>query len=439
VRSFCPRAGVASVMQRANAVLLSLVIVFCAGSIVVPSLTLAAGVAALLGGAVGLTLVRGAPRVIAFVLTAAGVAALSIALANGLAPTLPEALAVNQDLVGMLAGVSFLRLLPLAREATRTRLSGRAAVTRTALVVHTLGAVINISAVALVGDRLARSAPLRMADGMLLTRAYATGAFWSPFWVAAAAAISFAPGADARITIGLGLLVAIAVLLLSMLDVYRALGPDLAGYDGYALTWALLRIPLTLVGFVLAMHLWLPQVPIPRIVLLGSVLVTVAGVLVAFGRSGLALVARHATSGLSDLRSETTLFVAAGVLTVGLRSLLPLLDVGLPFDGYTVWIAWLSIIAMALLAVVGIHPIVSMALVAVAVLPLEPNPSIFVLAATIGWGTAAAIGPTSGILMHVSARFDLDALRIALRNAPFSVITVLVALPVLLLADAIVG
>jgi hypothetical protein len=426
-------------MQRANAVLLSLVMLFCAASIVVPSLTLVAGVFALLGGAVGLTLVRGAPRVIAFVLTAAGIAAVIVAGINGLVPSLAAALAVNQDLVGMLAAVSFLRLLPLGREAPRSRLSGRAAVTRTALVVHALGAVINISAVAMVGDRLARSAPLRMADGMLLTRAYASGAFWSPFWVAAAAAISFAPGADARITIGLGLIVAVVVLLLSMFDIYRALGPDLANYDGYALTWALLRIPLVLVAFVLAMHLVLPDVPIPRVVLVGSLLVTIVGVVVSFGRPGFALIARHATEGLSGLRSETTLFVAAGVLTVGLQSVLPLLDVGLPFDGYGVWVAWGSTIVIVVLAVVGIHPIVGLALVAVAVQPLDPDPTLFVLSATIGWGTAAAVGPTSGILMHVSARFGLDGLKLALRNSTFFVVSIVVALPVLFLTAALVG
>jgi hypothetical protein len=426
------------VREQANAVLLSLVIVFCAGSIAVPSLTLGAGVCAVLSGAVGLTLVRGAVRVIAILLAAVGIAGLVVASVNGLAPSASDALRVNQDLVGMLAAVSFLRLLPLGREAARSRLSGRAAVTRTALVVHSLGAVINISAVAMVGDRLARATPLRMADGMLLTRAYATGAFWSPFWVAAAAAISFAPGADARVTIGLGLIVAVAVLLLSMVDIYRALGPDLPAYDGYALTWALLRIPLTLVAFVLAMHLWLPAVPIPRVVLVGSLLVTVVGVFVSFGRSGAALLVGHATRGLSSLRSETTLFVAAGVLTVGLQSLLPLLDVGLPFAGYTVWIAWASILVIVVLAVVGIHPIVSLALVAVAVQPLEPDPTLFVLAATIGWGTAAAVGPTSGILMHVSARFGLDGLTLAWRNAPFFFVSVAVALPVLFLADAIV-
>jgi hypothetical protein len=329
--------------------------------------------------------------------------------------------------------------LPLGREASRSHLTGRAAVTRTALVVHSLGAVINISAVAMVGDRLARAQPLRMADGMLLTRAYATGAFWSPFWVAAAAALSFAPGADARITIGLGLIVAVGVLLLSMFDIYRALGADLTEYDGYALTWALLRIPLALVAFVLAMHLWLPDVPIPRVVLVGSLLVTIVGVFVSFGRAGAALIVRHATDGVSSLRSETTLFVAAGVLTVGLQSVLPLLDVGLPFDGYGVWIAWGSIIVIVALAVVGIHPIVGLALVAVAVQPLGPDPTLFVLSATIGWGTAAAVGPTSGILMHVSARFGLDGFRLALRNAPYFVVSLLVALPVLLLANAIVG
>jgi len=424
-------------IRHVHAVLLSLVVVLSAIAIVWPAAGLAAGVAALLAGAVGLTLVRGAPRVIALVLASAGIAALVVGAVNGRSPTLPAALAVNQDLVGMLAAVSFLRLLALGARSPRPRLSGRAAVARTALVVHSLGAVINISAVALAGDQLARSAPLRLADGMLLTRAYAAGAFWSPFWVAAAAAISYAPGADARVTVGLGLAVALVAVLVSVIDVSRALGPDLAEYRGYAITWALLRIPVALVGFVLALHLWLPDVPIPRIVLLGAIVVTVIGVVASSGASGLGRVGRHAIDGVSSLRSETTLFVAAGVMTVGLQTLVPLVDVALPVAGYGAWVAWASIVVMVLLAVVGFHPIVSLALIAVVVLPLEPDPTLFVLAATIGWGAAAAVGPTSGILMHVSARFGLDAFTLALRNAPFFVVSLLVALPALLIAEAV--
>ncbi|WP_460525372.1 hypothetical protein [Conyzicola nivalis] len=424
-------------MRRVHAVLLSLVIALSAASIAEPTLTLWAGVAALLSLAVGLLLVRGAPRLIAVALTVSGLAALAVGAADGRRPSLTDLLSVNQDLVGMLAAVSFLRLLSLGGETPRGRSSGVAAVTRTALVVHGLGSVINISAVAMAGDRLARAAPLRMADAMLLTRAYAAGAFWSPFWVAAAAAVSYAPGADAAVTIGLGLAVAVVVLLISMVDVYRAFGDDRSRYQGYPLTWAILRIPLALVVFVLAVHLSMPAVPIPRVVLIGSLVVALAGVLVSFGRRGFALLATHATAGLSGLRSETTLFVAAGVLTVGLQTLVPMIDVLLPVDGYGVWVAWASVIVMVVLAVVGIHPIVSLALVAVVVMPLEPDPTLFVLAATIGWGTAAAVGPTSGILMHVSARFGLDGLTLAWRNAPFFVITVAVALPALFLASVI--
>src|SRR5690606_28654597 len=92
-------------------------------------------------------------------------------------------------------------------------------------------------------------------------------------------------------------------------------------------------------------------------------------------------VAREVARVLTGVRGETVLFVSAGVLAMGAGQLLATLDVVLPFDAYGVPVAWASAVLMIALAFIGIHPIISIGLIAAIVMPLGPDPSLFVSSA----------------------------------------------------------
>lgn len=423
----------------AYAVLLSGVIATVGASVIWPQATLVAGALTLCCAAVGLVLVARTQRIISSILMLVGITSLILGLALGGAVTVNSLLAVNQDLIGMLTAVSFLRLITPTPTGTRGRLRGRTALVRTAVATHALGAVINIGAVGIVGDHLRGDGKLRLPDAAMLSRAYSAAAFWSPFWAAAAAATTLVPGANTLVLVLVGLPLAIVAILLSTFDIFRMWGSDLRDYTGYSLGWALIRIPLALVALVVVAHQLWPAVPVPRIVLLSGLAVTLAGLLLQGPRGALRRLARHARYDLPNLRGEVTLFASAGILAVGLRVLFPMFDIDLPFTSFTVAVAWASLVVMVLFALVGVHPVVSVAVVAALVQPLNPDPTLFVLAASIGWGASTSVGPLTGLTMFLHARYGIDTLALTRRNFVYLAIVLTLAWPTLWLCEAVMS
>lgn len=125
---------------------------------------------------------------------------------HGAPPNWMQLLASNQGLVSLLAAVSFLRLATRP-EVVRlaTPLTGRRALWRTLISVHLFGAVINLSTVVILGDRMATRGRLGKRRALALSRGFAAAAFWSPFFSAMAAALIYAPGAQLGVVVLAGL------------------------------------------------------------------------------------------------------------------------------------------------------------------------------------------------------------------------------------------
>ena len=101
---------------------------------------------------------------------------------------------VNQYLITLLIAVGFLRLIATPKKAKIKELpKGEASFLKTYLGVHLFGSVINLSSLILVADKMYKKASLTNTQIVLLTRAFASDAYWSPFFVAFAAAITYAP------------------------------------------------------------------------------------------------------------------------------------------------------------------------------------------------------------------------------------------------------
>lgn len=424
-------------MRTIYALLLSGIILAVGLSVAVPDATLVAGGLTLAAAVVGLVLVNRTQRSIALVLSAVGVVSVLLGLQLGGTINVRDLFSVNQDLIGMLTAVSFLRLVTPTSPTTRTRLRGRLAVVRTALATHALGAIINIGAVGIVGDHLRGRSALRLADAALVSRSFSAAAFWSPFWAAAAAATTLVPGANSLVLLLVGLSLALVVIGLSVWDIFHLWGRELPAYTGYTLSWALIRVPLALVALVIVAHQLVPRVPVPRIVLLAGLGVTLLGLLIVNGRGALRALARHARHDLPQLRGEVTLFASAGILAVGLRMLFPLFNLQLPFSEFTVPVAWAMMLTMILLALVGVHPVVSVAIVASLVHTLSPDPTLFVLAACIGWGGSTAVGPITGLTMLLSARYGIDSVKLTRRNLIYLAVVLVASWPALLLCAAL--
>jgi hypothetical protein len=94
---------------------------------------------------------RGRSKAVCF---ESGAVAFGVALVRGGSPSLLGLLTQNTALLGMLAAVSFLRLLRTPEAGSAGLPKGRGALWRTLGAVHVLGAVINLSAVFIMADRI---------------------------------------------------------------------------------------------------------------------------------------------------------------------------------------------------------------------------------------------------------------------------------------------
>jgi hypothetical protein len=402
-------------------------------AVILPALDPVAGATTLIATGLGVLGLPPAQRLLAFVLITVGLCALVAAVLLGARPGVGQLLTLNQTLIGMLTAVSFVRLITGDGGIHRPRLTGVPAVWRTAVIVQLLGAVINISAVTLVGDRLRHNGKLFMADALLLSRAYSPGAFWSPFWGASAAALTYAIGADTGVMLICGGLLAIGAFTVSITMVVRAFGDRLPDYHGYPLSARVLVLPITMAGFVIGLHTTLPNIKLPVVVLIVSLVVPAVVLVATRTRHMPRIMGRHVVRGLLPMRGEAVLFTAAGVLSVGLRAVLDVVGFTIPGQYYTVWFAWLSVLAMTLVALVGIHPVISIAAIASILGPTISEPTLFAVAGTIAWGTAAAVGPISGLNVFLAGRFGVSGFEVARRNFPYLFVVAVLSLPALLL------
>lgn len=409
-------------------------------AVVSPPLAPVTGALALLVLLLGLPGVGTVTRRLAVALVVAGAVALLVAVARGARPGPPELFSVNQGVVGMIAAVSFTQVLARATPTAPPGRSGRGALWRTAGLVHGLGAVINLAAVDIVGGHLDQGRRrLRLVDGLLLSRSFSTAAFWSPFWASSATALAYAPRASPWVLVVCGLALAVVTLGLSLAQLTRAFPREAASYEGYSVSPALLVLPGLLVLAVLLGHRLAPDVAVSTVVLVSALVVTAVLGALRMPRRLPRAVAGHVRRGLPRLRNEAVLFVAAGVLSVGLSALFRELGLSAPVGEFTVLVAWVCVLLMALASLVGVHPIISIAALATLLGPIDPEPTLFALAATIAWGASAAVGPVSGLNVYLAGRFGLDGFAVARHNAAHLLLVAGLALPTLMLGEALVS
>jgi hypothetical protein len=353
------------------------------------------------------------------ILATLGIAGLALGVTRGVAISSTDLLAQNQGIISMLAAVSFLRLLDHGLEASDTVLPvGVSAYRRTTLGVHLFGALINVSALTIIGDRLARSAPLSEAEALYLCRAFTMAVFYSPFIGGMALALSYTPGSDLGPVAAGGIPLALAGLgLLWLLPGLRAL-PD--GTRGYPVHFESLWLPGLLAASVLVVHRLLPILGILALVTtLCPLLVAITLCLRQGPRRAGAEMWRFSRSRLPDLASELTLFLSAGVLGAGLTALLRGAGVGLPFAVFTATQASWLLAGIVAICAVGVHPVVLVTTAAVFLAPLEPDPNLVALLFVAGWGIGCTICPLSGTNLTLAGRYGIDNWRLARRNILF--------------------
>ena len=350
---------------------------------------------------------------------------------DGLSQThLMTALSANEQLLAMLAAVSFLRLIATPRVEKHEQLpSGAGALWRTLFGVHFFGAVINMSVLVMVGDRLSRHQALSSLQAMILSRGFGTAALWSPFFASMGIALINAPGSELATVASVGLPIAIIALAFTAWHSSRQSQQNSdTAFRGYPMHFESLWIPALLALIVLVAHTQIEGVSILTLIALFSVMLTVVVLLWREPQSALSHLKSHITHNVTRMSGELVLFLAAGVLAAGILAASAGSELHVPFTEFTAFNASLLLILMVVLALFGIHPIIVIITSSVLLTPVVQDPNLLALTYVLGWSAGVIISPLSGMNLSLQGRYGIGALQFIRCNGLFVLFLMLIGI-----------
>ena len=338
---------------------------------------------------------------------------------NAFAIDLKRVFTVNQYLLALLIGVGFLRLIATPKTSKIKRLpQGEKSFLKTYLGIHLFGSVINLSSLILVADKLYKKAPLSNLQLVVLTRAFSSDAYWSPFFVAFAAALTYAPNLQTTTILFNGLFLALIAFLITYIDAKRNF--DLDSFKGYPIHFETLYLPFLLALLVLTTNYYYPNVKVIVLIASFSLLLTLVVLPLKKGmKEAIKKFSTHVLEELPSMKMELSLFLVAGMFGVSISSILSGMNIQVPFEIFS-WIeASILLFIFILLSFIGIHPIITIAIIGD--LMSEVNHTLLAVTFLMAWSTTVSTSPFSGLNLTIQARYDIKASKIFKVNIPYAI------------------
>jgi len=319
---------------------------------------------------------------------------------------------VNQYLLTLLIGVGFLRLITSPKKDKLKKLPiGKQSFIKTYTGVHLFGSVINLSSLILVADKLYKKAPLSNTQIILLTRAFASDAYWSPFFVAFAAAMTYAPNLTTSIILINGVFLALIAFGITYYEVIKNKDFKLEEFRGYPLSLDSLYLPLVLAFFVLITNYYFPDIKVIILIALFSLVLTLLVLPVKKGfNTSAEKLKNHIFDDLPKMKLEMSLFLVAGMFGISISSILLGLDLSLPFENFDWIIASILLAIFIILSFIGIHPIITIAIIGDFL--SNVNHTLLAITFLMAWSTTVSTSPFSGLNLTIVARYKVEASRI---------------------------
>ncbi|RBQ28171.1 tellurium resistance protein TerC [Aliarcobacter vitoriensis] len=328
---------------------------------------------------------------------------------NGFYIDFYKAFSVNQYLLTLLIAVGFLKLIATPRKEKNSDLPrGKSSFLKTYLSVHLFGSVINLSSLLLVADKMYKKAPLSSSQIVLLTRSFASDAYWSPFFVAFAAAITYAPNLQTYTIISFGLFLAFFSFLITYFEINNKRKFDLDNFYGYPLSLQTLYLPLILAFFVLLTHSFYEDLKI--IVLISSFAFLMTLFILPLKKGffeSIKILKFYIIDELPKMKSEISLFLVAGLFGISVGSILIGLNFTLPFEIFDYKVASILLFIFIALSFVGIHPIISISILGDFF--TNANHTLLAMTFLMSWATTVSTSPISGLNLTMSSRYSCSA------------------------------
>ncbi len=334
------------------------------------------------------------------VLLSTGVAALLFAAAQGVFLGWKQILAVNLPLLAMFVAVAFLTLTNRSIEDPDLPHGNKAVVT-TAIGTHLLGAVINLSVLFVFGDRLQKSGTLSKEQMIILARSFCAAAWWSPFFIATGVALTYAPGMHWKETLIPGAIMSGIAIAYSLFEVCFIRKTE---FSGYPIKIESLTVPLFLAAVVIINHHVWRDISVLHLI---CVVAPLGAVLFMKGRPRMATLHDFIVNRISSVSSQFTLFLAAGVFSTGIKSIIDVYPALFSLEGasFTPVLFAMVLGTMIIIGIMGVHPIVSIAIVSPLLLPLHPDQSQLGFLFLSSWAISTGSSPLSGVGLALVSRY----------------------------------
>ena len=328
---------------------------------------------------------------------------------NGFKIDFIKVFTVNQYLLTLLIAVGFLRLIATPKKDKLSSLpKGKQSFIKTYLGVHLFGSVINLSSLILVADKMYKKAPLTNSQIILLTRAFSSDAYWSPFFVAFAAAITYAPNLNTSIILLNGITLAFLAFLITYYEVIKNKEFKIDEFRGYPLSFDSLYLPFILAVVVLITNYIYPNIKVIVLISLYSILMSLFILPIKKGfNQAISKFKLHIMDELPKMKVEMALFLVAGMFGMAVSSILIGLNLKLPFEIFDWQIASILLLIFITLAFIGIHPIITIAIIGDFLGGV--NHTLLALTFLMAWSTTVSTSPFSGLNLTIVARYNFDA------------------------------
>jgi hypothetical protein len=359
-----------------------------------------------------------------------GVFSLSMGIMLDTQPEWLRLLDYNAGLLSMLAAVSFLRLVAMqGREIEVVEPHGMRAYWQTMLAVALFGAFINLSAPVLVADRISEGKKLSLFAAKSIVRAFIGGPTWSPFFAGMAVVLTYVADAHFLVIMAFGFPFAILGLILIIIEANFRYPKEISNFKGYPITPSNLWLPGVLVIGVLLGHTILPHASILSVIALSALSAAFIGLYFFRGfDEAKSQLQQHVLTGLPKMVNELVLFLAAGVLAIGLQTFVTATHMSLPFgDGFDAAAATILLAGMVLLSLIGIHPVISIAVATPLLTPIAPDPQLLAITFVFGWSLGACASPLSGLNLIFQGRYGIPSIKLAVLNWQYVAVMFLVA------------
>ncbi len=376
----------------------------------------------LTGWLAALLLFRQLPRAMVYQISGMlviGSACIIQAILNGYPLDFVRVASMNIHVIALIASVTFLRLITQPDNQTTVSVpKGKKALVKTTWGLHLFASVINLSAIMIFGNRMEQAGKINRLQIILFSRAFCSGCYWSPFYVSIATALVYAPGSDFITLILGGIPIALTGLLITTWQLLR----DEESHEthGYPLRFETLFIPLLLSIAVILLNKLYPDFPILTLITILAFLLALTTLTIRNPSTAMKQIESHIYTGLPNIYRELMLFLAAGVMSTGISSILISSDISLGIMGVSPLTAGGFILAAILLSIIGIHPIITISIVGSLLSNTPFNANLLGIAMMMMWGTGIVASPFSGVNLSLQGRFGVSSFSIMRWNAGYT-------------------